>query len=163
MFSVPADYSAIPLGTALSQSSPKLAVWDPTMTQYVLSPNAPADALRPGQGYWVRFSQATDLYALATPTPTDKPFMISLKKGWNMIGDPFPGTIGLGAVQVQSGGQTYASVDAAGKAGVTDVTLYSYPAGANSYQTEDTGGSLVPYTGYWLYAFQDCTLSVSAP
>ena len=80
LFSVPADYSAVPLGTALSQNNPTLAVWVPAALQYALSPTAPADALRPGQGYWARFGQATSLYDLGTPTPTDKPFAISLRK-----------------------------------------------------------------------------------
>jgi hypothetical protein len=80
-----------------------------------------------------------------------------------MIGDPFPGAVSLGSVQVAAGGTTYPNLDTAGKAGVVYFTLYSYPAGASAYQTESGDGSLTPYVGYWLYAFQAANLEVSAP
>lgn len=46
----------------------------------------------PGAGYWVKATNAQS-YTIPVTTkaiPTDAPFTITLKKGWNAIGNPFP-------------------------------------------------------------------------
>ena len=163
LLSVPADYSALPLGTVLSQTNPILAVWSPTANGYKYTPTAPADALRPGVGYWSNFTTSTDLYDLGTPTPTTQPFVITLKPGWNQIGDPFPAAISLSAVTVTSGTATYTGLSTAAAAGVVYSILDSYPAGSTAYQTENATGSLTPYTGYWIYAYTNCELNITSP
>lgn len=161
LFSVPADYSAFPLGTVMDAASPKLAVWQPQLLQYVLTPTAPADALRPGQGYWARFAQTTNLYDLGTPTATTAPFGIGLRAGWNMIGDPFPTSVSASQLVVEDkSGKFYPLADA-NAAGLVYTTLYAYPSGSTVYQSvSGANGTLFPYLGYWFYAFTDCTLYV---
>ena len=167
MFSVPADYSNLSLGQSLIQSgtpsAPTLAVWVPSLVNYVLSPTAPADHLRPGQGYWVRLNGTGSLSSMGTPTPTSTPFSITLGEGWNMIGDPFNSTISLANVVVTAGGKSYTGISAASTAGVVSYILYSYPAGSTAYVSENGTGSFDPYIGYWMYAFRPCTLTITAP
>lgn len=161
LFSVPADYSGVPLGSALDAASPKLAVWQPQLLTYVLTPSAPADALRPGQGYWARFAQTVNLYDLGTPTPTTAPFGIGLRAGWNMIGDPFPTSVTASRLVVQDASGKFYPLADANAAGLVYTTLYAYPAGSTVYQSiSGANGTLFPYMGYWFYAFTDCTLFV---
>lgn len=163
MLSVPTDLSGVGLSAALDGSTAPLAAWNPALLQYVLSPTAPADALRPGQGYWAKFPQPTRLLDLGVPTPTDKPFAVSLSRGWNLIGDPFPSDVSLSNVRVQdAAGKQYSLKDAAG-AGLIQTTLYSYPAGSTKYQSVGPTGSLEPFMGYWIHALRPCTLVIAAP
>ena len=79
-----------------------------------------------------------------------------------MIGDPFPGTVSLSAVLVRRAARPISGLAGAVQAGLLAPTLYSYPANAGAYQAEGGDGTL-PLRGYWLYAFQPCTLGVPAP
>jgi hypothetical protein len=159
MIAVPESYGAA--SSALSPAPSKLAVWSPSLVQYTLSDGSAA--LAPGQGYWVRLGQSADLLDAGTPTPTSQPFAVSLQKGWNMIGDPFPSAVSLSGVTVSSSAGKSFSLKDANLAGLISVTLYSYPAGSSAYQTTGEDGSLSPYTGYWVYAFQPCSLSLPVP
>lgn len=164
MISAPKDFSRVSLGQALDGIHPTLAVWDPTLLQYALTPTAPADALRPGQGYWVKFAQSTNLLDLGTATPTDHSFQLTLHRGWNMIGNPFPASLPLSSVTLQAAAGGSSSLPGAVGSGVVGTSLYTFPAGATDYQTVSTAdGSLEPYQGYWLYAAQDSTLLLPPP
>lgn len=164
LFSAPEDYSNVPLAQTLGTPSPRLAVWLPGLLQYILTPAAPADALRSGQGYWARFPQDTPLLDTGTPARTDQAFGIPLQRGWNMIGDPFAGAVPLSAVRVLDGAGNSLTLAQANPAGLVFPTLYAFPAGSTAYQAVDaSGGSLAPYQGYWVYALRACTLSVPPP
>jgi uncharacterized repeat protein (TIGR03803 family) len=156
MLSVPEDYARVGLGGALSDSSHTLMVWNPVTSAYETRTD-----LHPGTGYWVRLSKATDLYDSGTP-PTGTPFPIALQAGWNMIGDPFPSAVSFASVQVQDVIGTQGTFQQAVSGGVLSGTLYAYPAGSTQYQSVGAGGSLTPFTGYWVYAFRACTLLVPA-
>ena len=163
MLSVPADYSSTPLSSALGITNPILAQWLPSSGQYAVTPAAPADALRPGHGYWARFHVPADLFDVGTPTPTTAPFSISLSSGWNMIGDPFPASIHVGAMAIVDNSGVERTMTAAIAAKLIAPTLYSYPAGASQYQAVSTNDSLAPYLGYWIYATQPTTLKITPP
>ena len=56
-------------------------------------------------------------------------------------------------------GHSYASADA-NAAGLIFPTLYTFTSGSTQYQPVTLSASLTPYQGDWIYALQDCTLSI---
>jgi len=155
LISAPENYAGSPV-SKIFDPPVKLAAWDPLPVAYAISPNAPADTIRPGVGYWASIpAGGADLYDTGVPTDTTQPYLVDLKKGWNLIGDPFPSPVALAALQAvsQSGG-----VYPVGTLGsIVSQTLYTYGPGATAY-VPVTGGSLTPFAGYWILAYQPCTL-----
>ena len=174
---------------------PRLAVWDPIPASYLLTSTAvapvftdglSADSLVLGQGYWARFqyqptTDPTRQSGLLTRGPeaaelTDTRkldgqhrFAIALHPGWNMIGDPFTGSVNLRDVQVLAlnadGTTTPISLVDANTQGYVSATFYKY-AGAAGYvpvAANQGDNSLRPYIGYWVHAYQACTLLVPQP
>ena len=163
MISSPYNYAGVGDFAALfgltgeaSGSSNRLIAWNPLSDSYVFYPNAPANTLTPGAGYWVSFPAAAYLHYDGAPVPATAPFTLSLSSGWNLIGDPFPAAVAL------------ASITDAGTALPSDPAvsspLYRYNTASGQYVTLSTAtGSLQPYSGYWVYASRPVTLSVPAP
>ncbi len=144
----PAQLLQVPAGELL------LATWEPQQHRYRLYPQAPADRLRLGQGYWLKLAGPADLREEGT-RPTD-PTPISLGPGWNMIGDPFNATIDLYTIQVEDERGVVQSLSKAMTAGKLQGSLFAYVMGGYHIVS-----ALTPYTGYWLKANQPLTLHVS--
>ena len=165
LLSVPYDYSGQPLDVLFGFSGVKMAVWQPLLNQYAVTPNAPADALRPGVGYWVNLPSAITLTRAGIPTNRTIDFNITLSAGWNQIGDPFPVSVRRSGLQINAGGSVTSFVQAAtaAKPIVSDL-IYSYTPGvggaSGGYVSVSDGDSLQPGLGYWVYAYQDVTLIV---
>ena len=169
MISAPFDYSGITdfagifsVPAVASGRSARLIQYSPALSAYLFSPTAPADTLRLGQGYWVGFSSANYLHVAGNPAPAQA-FTIPLQQGWNQIGDPFQVSAPLASISV---------VSAAGGASgllpstptVVQPTLYAFPANSSAYlKLNPATDSLNPYAGYWIFAFQKCSLSVPYP
>ena len=115
--------------------------------------------LRLGQGYWVRFPNAASLHLAGTALAAQT-YSIPLQAGWNQIGDPFTVSVALsGATVLKSDGTTEGALPASA---LVSPTLFSYDTTANAYVTVPAAsGTLDPYSGYWIYAFQAVTLSVA--
>ena len=160
---LPYDYSTVTLADVFGYSSPTLYVWSPTTLQYVLTPTAPADAVRVGQGYWVNFPQAVSVTKAGTPASTSSSYTISLSAGWNQIGDPFTAAVPISGFSVGVGGQTYPFANASGTAALIGSVFYGYNPSSNGYVTFGAGNSLEPGQGYWIHASQAATLSISPP
>jgi subtilase family serine protease len=182
MISSPFDYTGIGdfatlfgLTEAQANLSPRLIQFSPLLNGYVFYPTAPADTLRLGQGYWVKFPSAAYLHVQGTPASTAQSFSIPLQPGWNQIGDPFTLSAPLSkiTVVVSSG----ASGPLASSAAVQP-TLYSFDLSTGQYVSlapttdpttkivsypDDSVDALAPYAGYWVFAFQKSTLVVPAP
>ena len=168
MISAPFDYTGIGsfasvfgLTAAQASVSPRLVQYAPALNSYVFYPTAPADTLRLGQGYWIRFPSANYLHIPGNSASTTQPFSIPLQQGWNQIGDPFPLAAPLSTMTVSGTGGTgpLASTPA-----VVQATLYSYNTSTNAYAALSPATDLLnPYVGYWIFAFQPCTLSVPVP
>jgi subtilase family serine protease len=159
MISLPTDESGVSLDTLFGYTGVKLAVWNPLADAYAVTPEAPANQVQLGTGYWVRFPQAVSVALNGPPAPTSQPFEISLQAGWNMIGDPFNASIPLQNVTFNDGSETFAQ----GTANANPLiypTLYSYTAGSSSYTSAN---SLSPGLGYWVYAYQATTMDVPPP
>ena len=168
-----------------------LAVWDPAKGSYDLTDQSnaatnAASSLVLGQGYWARFAPTTTsevglkTRGLEAKSLTDGRFIaaqnlfqIPLKAGWNMIGDPFLSTIVAGPklseIQVQVGAKALTntsapiSLEIANNLAVVSDTFYDYVGGAYVPVARANGGRLVPYVGYWVLAYQPCTLLVPSP
>jgi len=169
-FSVPYTYNGIPLGTLLGYSSPYVLVYDPNVSNWY----QPA-VLQAGVSYWARFPQSVAITALGIPgtattsltgmsaTPY---FTITIKQGWNQIGDPFtsPVTLTNCYVVVDGADYTWQTATTTNTSGViyVDPTLFFYSQ-TSPYQYLTTTSSLEPNTGYWIYAYQTSTLYIPNP
>ncbi len=165
LLSVPYDYTGQSLDAVFGYAGVRLAVWQPGAGTYILTPSAPADALRPGQGYWVNLPHALALTSVGTPANATTDFSLPLQAGWNQIGDPFPISIKMSGLQAQSGGASLPFAQAvSGATPLLSALVYGYtPAagktgGAYVYVTAD--GSLQPGQGYWMYAYKAVTLVI---
>ena len=169
MISAPFDYSGIAsfaaifnVPAAASGQSARLIQYSPALSSYLFSPTAPADTLRLGQGYWVRFPSANYLHIAGTPAPAQA-FTIPLQQGWNQIGDPFQISAPLSEITVVSAAGTNVGLLPSTPT-IVQPTLYAFPAGSSAYLAlNPASDSLSPYAGYWIFAFQKCSLSVPYP
>ena len=170
MISAPLDYSGLGdfatlfgLTEAQANVSPRLIQYAPLTNSYVFYPTAPADTLRLGQGYWVRFPTAAYVHVAGTAASTAQAFSIPLQQGWNQIGDPFPAAAPLSGITILMSGSAAGALGSTAADAIVQPTLYRYDTTSNAYAAlNPASDSLQPYVGYWVFAFQASTLSVPA-
>ena len=161
MISYPYSFGQDTLTTILGFANPVAAVWEPELSSYALTPNAPANSFRPGQGYWIRLSSTTPVNRYnTTPASPTQPFTISLSAGWNMIGDPFPNAVPAAGISVIAAGSTPVTLASAVQTGLVS-SLYSYDSMTNAYIVLSMGLPVEPYVGYWIYAAKETLLVLS--
>jgi len=180
MISAPYDFTGLGdfatlfgLATPLTTPNPRLLQWQPSLGVYVFYPAVPADTLRLGQGYWIKFPVANYLHRLGVPASLTQPFRIPLSAGWNQIGDPFPGSVPLSTVTADTAaGAGAVSLTVAASPVLPNLFRYDTVAGAyvpvyfrydpatNAYAAVDPAATLDPYNGYWIYARQAAVLIV---
>lgn len=149
------DYSAKTFAEIFDTPPTAVAVWNQSTFNYVVGPKDPADTIRPGEGYWVRLASTGNLLDVGIVNDPTVSLSIPLQAGWNIIGDPWATAVGLGALSVIDGsGHSYP----VGVGSLVAPTLYTYQAGDTNYETLTPGGALQPFEGYWVYAYQSCTL-----
>jgi hypothetical protein len=159
LFSLPYSYPGVSLDTVLGYTGVKLAVWKPASLAYAVTPNAPANQIVLGQGYWVRAPNTVSVTLAGIPAPTNAPFVIALQAGWNMIGDPFTSSVSVSNLKFAGETQTFAQATGSGSP-LIGSTLYDYDTGSNSYEAAST---LSPEVGYWIYAYSSTDLDVPPP
>ena len=168
--STPYDYSAIgfnglfgalntaPAGTTSNGNRSNVAVWNPMTGAYALDPTAPADALRPGVGYWVYLKNATPVTQIGTTLTGSVP--VALSPAWNQIG--VPSTAGVTVANLTftgTNGTTYNFADASGSTyHLIAATLYSYDGSA--YQPVGAGATLQPWQAYWIRVYTPVTMNI---
>jgi hypothetical protein len=82
-----------------------------------------------------------------------------LNSGWNLIGDPFTGSVELGAVKIQVPGQsTPLTVNQAVQQGLITSGLLTLSGGSYT-----SSSSLDPWVGYWLRASKPVTIVIPPP
>ncbi len=122
----------------------------------------------PGRAYWVRLNEAT-VPKVFGPLPDDnQPFVIQLKRGWNLIGNPWLVDLiwNLEAIQVQVGSETKPLKNAQGI-----VEPYAWRWDGNNYQIvfdqnllPNVDNNKIPaWEGAWVFAWQDCNLIIPPP
>lgn len=170
MVSVPYDYSTAGWGLFGLPASGPAYIWEQQPFEYVSTPTPPADAPHPGYGYWVKLTTGADIKSIGT-VPSGATVNIPLNAGWNMIGVPSSSTkFPLPALPVDS--ITFANqadpsnpisfVNASSSLyNLVSPTLYAYDNTTNSYDiTATAGGTLAPWSGYWIFAMQACTIQL---
>ncbi len=136
----------------------------------------PADQT-PGRGFWAYFSPQGTLPCGNVPAQ-DKAVSISLKAGWNLVGQPFVAAVkwDMTAIKVKAG-SVEKTLDQAVTAGWIKDYAWGWtpnPTTANPYNgayylvadpTVATGAvdSLEPWQAYWVRAYRDCELILPPP
>ncbi|MGI4791689.1 MAG: carboxypeptidase regulatory-like domain-containing protein [Janthinobacterium lividum] len=168
--STPYDYSALgfsglfgALNTAATGTTPNgnrsnVAVWNPLTGAYALDPTAPADALRPGVGYWVYLKSATAV--TQTGTVLTGSVKVALNPAWNQIGVPSTAGVAVNSLTFAgSDGASRSFADATGSAyHLVSPLLYSY--NGTAYVPVSAGATLQPWQAYWIRVYAPVTLSI---
>ncbi len=176
MISAPFDYTAaggdfaalFGLTPPLRSPSPRLIQWQPDFSAYVFYPTSPADTLRPGQAYWIKFPAPAFIHLPGVAVPTSQSFQITLKPGWNQIGDPFQSPVLLSSLKVDVPAGGYAGTLTNQPLQLVQPTLYHYNMTTGNYDALDPASgdtnlnSLQPYDGAWIYARTTVVLSIPA-
>ena len=113
-----------------------------------------------GLGYWLKLDSSVILNS-AGPVVTSPVGVrcFAANGGWNMIGDPYTFEVAWASVTIVANNQTYSLADAV-NAGIVSPALVSFVN--NDYQYEVApGGTLRPFSGYWVRVFQDCTIIIA--
>ena len=167
--SAPFDYSGTSfsalfgaLNTAAVGATPNgnrsnVAVWNPLLGRYALDPNAPADALHLGVGYWIFLKSAVDF--VQPGVATTGAISVALHPSWNQIGVPSTSAIPVANLRFLTGTTNLSFADAVStQYHLVSPTLYRYD-GVN-YQTVSATGSLQPYQAYWIKVYVDTTVQI---
>ena len=169
--STPYDYSSLsfdtlfgilntaPTGTPPNGNRTHVAVWDPTVSQYAVDPNAPADSLRLGVGYWVFLKNPVPLTVQgATPSAAFVP--VALHPSWNQIGVPNINGVPVSSLMFDNGagGMISFASAASSQYHVVAPTLYSYDG--SGYQPVTQSSVLQPWKAYWIQVYSGATLEI---
>jgi M6 family metalloprotease-like protein len=134
--------------------------YDPTLAtpDYLCARTQPdAELLRvePGRGFFVYFRHSVDLQVPGTPLPPDQPVSVALARGWNMVANPFLGTLRFQDLQVVSGSvRPYAYVYDPVQGSYLLISARPGVGVARSY--------ILPWEGMWLNAVSDAAVQMKA-
>ncbi|MCS7186627.1 MAG: M6 family metalloprotease domain-containing protein [Armatimonadota bacterium] len=131
------------------------------------------EQLAPGRAYWLLLRNDVVLAIDAPDVDRAQPFRIANEPvwdlnnfdvGWQQIGNPYPFPVNSSAVQVMlKSGQVF-SLQEAVQRGIIMGVVYHYsvtldPPTYSAINVSDW--VLQPFTGYWIYKFQPCSLVIS--
>ena len=134
--------------------------YDPTVGGYVMAPPAGNIPYHVGMGFWVRTEADNVTIDAEVEVPTEA-VEIPLANGWNQIGNPVNFAVAASDLRVHCG-DTYLSLLDAQAQGWISAYIFGYDTGSGGYvMINPTSGSLSPWTGYWIRAYQDCALVFS--
>lgn len=148
----PTDSSAGAIFNPVSVYANYFPVYNPTTEQFDF-----AATVVPGKGYFIK-GNGRSFTASGTET-ADAPFNIAIKKGWNMIGNPFRYKVKVANLGISYNSSNYI-LAAAEAAGLVDGTLFGSVNGAFVMSTILNGGTIDPWKGYYILSDVDCTLVV---
>jgi hypothetical protein len=110
-----------------------------------------------GIGFWARKISQTQVQLLGS-TVQSSIYEIPLKRGYNLIGNPFPFRVAWNAVNVRFGDEVMSLEDAT-KRKLLRNTIWRYQNGVYSFKALPAG-ELVPWEGHWVQSFNNLTLLV---
>lgn len=111
-----------------------------------------------GLAYFIDLPSDTPVLTEGAPAP-ESPYRIPLKAGWNMIGNPFAFNVPWVACEVETTSGVRMSLREAADKDIILPQLFRYENGVYTWQTAPAG-VLYKWEGFWVRAFQDCTLIV---
>jgi len=147
----------------------KWAWYDPIAKKYVYYPDSSASSLQPGKAYWCFLATKVVPNAKGDPINEFQPFVISLKQGWNIIGNPWLVSLPweLSSIRVRVNGEEKTLKEAQEKGWVED---YAWGWDGSKYQLvydstilPNVTSKLEPWRGFWMFAKTDCELILPSP
>jgi parallel beta-helix repeat protein len=123
--------------------------WNQTYQTYILS-----IIIEPGQSYWC-YAYKDNVTITTNPTGTGL-IITPVLPGWNLIGLPFNQTLPLIDIIVEYLGTDYTWTDAVSNFYI-DGNVFGWTG-----ETYIIASELSSYNGYWLFAYQPCTLKRSS-
>jgi hypothetical protein len=111
------------------------------------------NVLDPGEGYWMYAYGVCDLLMLSNKI-NDDVYITDLLEKWNLVGLPYNTSLDKGNLTVHYNGSDYPWQQA-----VDNGTVLGFIYGWNTTnQNYVTSNVLLPEKGYWMYAYEVCTL-----
>ncbi len=155
-------------------------MYDPTTAAYVQYPDASTwfdpTSSAPGRGFWAGFIGEPSVIPVGIVPDQSQPATIHLKKGWNLIGQPFISAVpwDLSRIRVQKDSLEKSLEEARDAGWVRDYAWGWKPdassaAGGAYYLVCDPTlipgavGELAPWRAYWFRALVDCDLILPPP
>jgi hypothetical protein len=137
--------------------------YDP-VNGYEIFPSSPTfTTVEPGKGYFVR--PRADGYQLRVlGVPVVGQTTIALKKGWNLIADPFNVPVNGANILVRTATGNISVADAVVQGLVQD-SFFTFDPVRRGYTTAEplSTGTIQPWKGYWVLSFEDTTLVFNKP
>jgi uncharacterized repeat protein (TIGR02543 family) len=144
---------------------------DKNYGSYVLV--GPVIPIASGEGYYVKRNAASTIAELeAYADVAAANYAVTLKPGWNIISDPYIGSVKLSNVQVQRGAEAPVAWSSAVGSGWLVNAIYYFNGSdwGSTFSFESAGGvpeaTLIPWLGYWVYLGKDdntYTLIINRP
>jgi hypothetical protein len=88
--------------------------------------------------------------------------VIRLKRGWNLVANPYTTNVTGTGLRVRSGNDTV-TIDEAVRRGWLQNSFFTYDAAAKNYTAPQplSNGTLAPWKAYWVLSFEDVDLLVN--
>lgn len=155
LISLPDDYPGLDVAGLFDQQRAtfKSAYWLTPSLTYAVYPAPEASEMRLGKGMFVRFNTATAFTKTGTPAPNSA-YSIPVRAGWNLIGSVRRTRIEWLRVKVATPDGNVRTMQQAMDAGIVQNGLFGF---VDRYTRSDY---MDPFSGYFMRAFQDCTLVV---
>ncbi len=133
-------------GPALGASA--IASWDRHAQSYAAGT---AISMAEGLGFWALFAEAAEAGVLSEAWTQDS-FSWNLHAGWNIVGNPWEQPVHIGALSSDTPGSV-------------PPLAWNYRDGGYELVADveglpGIGTELLPWHSYWLYAEQDCTVTL---
>jgi len=150
-----ADVASL-LGLAPIGGLVPIATWDATNLRYAFYPMLPGangKQTLPGRGYFI--DEASPQIFSMFGMPVSSPFVDMLQPGWNLIGNPYPGTLDSATLHFQvpvavgaNPANSLIDLATAVSGKVIDLPIFGYDPAKNQYVPQTT---LQPFQGYWIF------------
>ncbi|MEA3403642.1 MAG: hypothetical protein U9R79_20530 [Armatimonadota bacterium] len=124
-----------------------VARWDPSLpgeSKYAIWPRT--EPVAPGRGYWLRIFDDVNLSLQGVQEPQERPVVVPLKVGWNMIGPPRTEPVEVASLQFAAEGEAAVDYAEAVERTIIQEGIFGYSS-EEGYTIEET---LRPFAGYWI-------------
>lgn len=137
------------LASLLGVSPERLLVarWDPMApgaNKYAIWPRT--EPVRPGRGYFLRVFSDVSLSLTGSMEPENRPVVVPIGVGWNMIGSPRRQTVDLSALRFEAAGEAAVSYEEAVSQRIIQDGVFGFSSEEGYVQRDQ----LEPFEGYWI-------------
>jgi hypothetical protein len=129
--------------------------WDPATDSWIEDANS-----QPGQAYFI-WSNGKNVQEITGKEVPQRPFPIELKKGWNMVGNPFRFPVKLAELSVTANDHTVSLHQADNDGWLIGTYIVYQNEQWETNSVQDSDATLPSWSGVYILAERDCTLTVS--